>query len=82
MWVGGCGQDGRVLGHEVYLLHKYIKNISTCGMTVIEYLLNAGRRPQTSERMRKSPHNLVEQKKKEKQKSKKGIRTCLPGREL
>ena len=51
-------------------------------MTVIEYLLNAGRRPQTSERMRKSPHNLVEQKKKEKQKSKKGMRTCLPGREL
>ena len=51
-------------------------------MTVIEYLLNADRRPQTSERTRKSPHNLVEQKKKEKQKSKKGIGTCLPGREL
>ena len=59
--------------------HKYIKNISTCGMTVIDYLLNVGRRPQTSERTRKSPHNLVEQKKNEK-----GIRdgTCPPGREL
>ena len=26
--------------------HKYIKNISTCGTTPAEHLLNAGRRPQ------------------------------------
>ena len=36
--------------------HKYIKNTSTCGTTHTEYLLNAGRRPQTSQKARNSPH--------------------------
>ena len=48
--------------------HKYIKNTSTCLIILTEYLLNAGRRPQTSERARKSLHNWVGQKKKEREK--------------
>lgn len=45
--------------------HKYIKYTSTCWTVLTEYLLNAGGRPQTSERTRKSPHkhNRGEQKK-------------------
>ena len=35
--------------------HKYIKNISTCGTTATEHLLNTGRRPQTSKRQ-ENPH--------------------------
>ena len=35
--------------------HKYIKNTSMCGTTPTEHLLNAGRRPQTSQKARKSP---------------------------
>ena len=31
--------------------HKYIKNTSTCGATTTEHLLNAGRRPQTSQKL-------------------------------
>lgn len=44
--------------------HKYVKNTSTCGTILSEYLLNTGRRLHTSERTRKSPHkhNRVEQK--------------------
>ena len=30
--------------------HKYIKTTSTCGTTPTEHLLNAGRRPQTSQK--------------------------------
>ena len=30
--------------------HRYIKNTSTCGTTPTEHLLNAGRRPQTSQK--------------------------------
>ena len=30
--------------------HKYIRNTSTCGTTPTEHLLNAGRRPQTSQK--------------------------------
>ena len=58
--------------------HKYIKNTSTCGTVLTEHLLNAGRRPQTPKRARKSPHNWVGQKKKGKKKKRereKGIRT-------
>ena len=45
-------QDGRGLRHGGHLTpHKYIKNISTCGTAPIKHLLNAGRRPQTSQRM-------------------------------
>ena len=43
-------------------------------MILTEQLLNTGRRPQTSERTRKSPCYCVGQKKKKK-KRKKGIRT-------
>ena len=53
--------------------HKYIKNTSTCGTVPTEQLLNAGRGPQTSKKARKSPHNWVGQKKKEKKRDK-GIR--------
>ena len=48
----------------------YIKNTSTCGTTPKEHLLNAGRRPQISQKARKSPDTWVEQKKKEKTETK------------
>ena len=35
--------------------HKYIRNTSTCGTTPTEHLLNAGRRPQSSQKARNSP---------------------------
>ena len=57
---------------ELTSSHKYIKNTSTCGTLLTEHLLNAGRRPQTSERARKSPCNWVGQKKEEKLKREKG----------
>ena len=41
-------------------------NTSTCGTTPTEHLLNAGRRPQTSQKARNSPCTWVGQKKKEK----------------
>ena len=53
---------------ELTSSHKYIKNRPTHGMVLREHLLNAGRRPQTSERARKSPHNWVGQKKKDREK--------------
>ena len=64
--------------------HKYIKNTSTCGMILTEHLLNAGRRPQTSKRARKSPCNWVGQKKKEekRERERNRDRTCTPGRKL
>ena len=46
--------------------HRYIKNTPTRGTTPTEHLLNAGRRPQTSKKARKSPRNWVGQKKTEK----------------
>ena len=46
--------------------HKYIRNTSTCGTTPTEHLLNASKRPQTSQKARKSSHAWVGQKKKEK----------------
>ena len=51
-------------------LHKYIKNTSTSGTTAKEHLLNAGRRPQTSQKARNSPHTWVGQKKKGKTETK------------
>ena len=45
---------------------RHIKNTSICGMIHIENLLNVGIRPQNSDRARKSPHNWVGQKRKEK----------------
>ena len=64
-------QEGRGVGCGDHLPpHKYIKNTSTCGTTPTEHLLNAGRRPQTSQKARNSPHTWVGQKKKEKTETK------------
>ena len=51
--------------------HKYIRNTSTCERTPKGHLLNAGRRPQTSQKARNSPRTWVGQKKKEKTEMKK-----------
>ena len=49
-------QDGRGVRHGDHLPpHKYLKNTSTCGTTPMEHLLNAGRRPQTSQKQ-ETPH--------------------------
>ena len=50
--------------------HKYIRNTSARGTTPTEHLLNAGRRPQTSQKARNSPRAWVEQKKREKTETK------------
>ena len=50
--------------------HKYIRNTSTCGTAPTEHLLNAGRRPQTSQKARNSPSTWVGQNKKEKTETK------------
>ena len=50
--------------------HKYIRNTSTRGTPPIEHLLNAGRRPQTSQKARNSPRTWVGQKKKGKTETK------------
>ena len=52
---------------ELTFSHKYTKNTSTCGMILTEHLLKHGRRPQASERTRKSSCN-------NKKKNQKGIR--------
>ena len=60
-------QDGRGGRRGDHLpLHKYIRNIYTYGTIPTEHLLNAGRRPQTSQKARNSPRTWVGQKKKEK----------------
>ena len=53
-----------------FLPTKYIKNTSTCGTPPTQHLLNAGRRPQTSQKAKNSPHTWVEQKKKGKTETK------------
>ena len=64
-------QDGRGVRHGDHLPpHKYIRNISTCGTAPTEHLLNAGRRPQTSQNAGNSPRTWVGQKKKEKTETK------------
>ena len=74
-------QDGRRVRHGDHLpLHKYSRNTSTCGTAPTEHLLNAGRRPQTSQKARNSPHTWVGQKKK-KQRQKNRDGTCTSGRE-
>ena len=45
--------------------HKYIRNTSTRGTAPTEHPLNAGRRPQTSQKARNSPRTWLGQKKKE-----------------
>ena len=49
---------------------NYIKNTSTCGITPTEHLLNAGRRPQTSQKARNSPTYLGRAKEKRKSRHK------------
>ena len=64
-------QNGGGVRHGDHLPpHKYIRNTSTCGTTPTEHLLNAGRRPQTSQKARNSPTYLGRQKKKEKTETK------------
>ena len=77
-------QDGRRVRRGDHLpSHKYIRNTSTCGTTPTEHLLKAGRRPQTSQKARKSPLTWLGQKKKrKKQRQKNRDRTCTSGREL
>ena len=63
---GGDLQDGgRVRRGDHLAPHKYIRNTSTCGTAPTEHPLNAGRRPQTSQKARNSPRTWVRQKKKE-----------------
>ena len=50
--------------------HKYIINTYTCGTAHTEHLLNAGRRPQASQKARNSPRTWVGQKKKGKTETK------------
>ena len=64
-------QDGKGVRRADHLPpHKYIKNTSTCGTAPTEHLLNAGRRPQTSQKARSSARNWVGQKKKGKTETK------------
>ena len=64
-------QDGgRVRRRNHLPPHKYIRNTLTCGTTPTEHLLNAGRRPETSQKARNSPHTWVGQKIKEKTETK------------
>ena len=58
---------GRGVRHGDHLPpHRYIRNTSTCRTTPTEHLLNAGRRPQTSQKARNYPRTQVGQNKKEK----------------
>ena len=65
--MGGDLQDGGGVRCGDHLPpHKYVRNTSTCGTTPTEHLLNAGKRPQTSQKARNSPRTWVGQKKKKK----------------
>ena len=60
------GQDGgRVRRGDHLPSHRYSRNTSTHGTAPTEHTLNAGRRPQTSQKARNSPRTWVGQKKKE-----------------
>ena len=62
---GGLFKDGGGVRRGDHLpSHKYIKNTSTCGTTPTEHLLNAGRRPHTSQKARNSPRTWIGQKRK------------------
>ena len=63
---GRKGKKEKERGGDHLPPHKYIKNTSTCGTTPTEHLLNAGTRPQTSQKARDSPCTWIGQKKKEK----------------
>ena len=62
--------------------HKYIRNTYTCGTAPTEHLLNAGRRPQTSQKTRNSPRTWVGKRKKKNQRQKNRDGTCTSAREL
>ena len=65
------GEDrGRVRHGDHLPPHRYTRNTSTRGTAPIEHSLNAGRRPQTSQKARNSPRNWVGQNKKEKNRDK------------
>ena len=66
----GREDGGRIRSGDHLPSHKYIRNTSTCGTTPTEYPLNAGRRPQTSQKARNAPRTWVGQKKKEKTETK------------
>ena len=58
-------QDGKRVRRGDHLPpHKHIRNTSTCGTTPTENLLNAGRRPQTSQKARNTPTYLGRAKEK------------------
>ena len=60
------GQDGGKVRRGDHLAsHRYSRNTSTCGTAPTEHPQNAGRRRQTSQKARNSPHTWVGQKKKE-----------------
>ena len=67
---------------ELTSSHRYVQNTSICQTVCIEHLLNTGKRPQTSERARKPPHNRLGWKKRERERERSGDRTCAPEREL
>ena len=53
---GGVEENGgRVRRRDHLPPHRYIRNTSTRGTAPIEHPLNAGRRPQTSQKARNSP---------------------------
>ena len=65
------GEDARRVRRGDHLPpHRYIRNISTRGTAPIEYPLNAGKRPQTSQKARNSPRTWVGRKKKDKTETK------------
>ena len=58
-------QDGRRIRRGDHLPpQRYIRNTSTCGTTPTAHLLNAGRRPQTSNKGKKLPTYLGRAKEK------------------
>ena len=68
---GRRGEDGgRVRRGDHLPPDRYIRNTSTRGTALLEHPLNAGRRPQTSQKARNSPRTWVGQKKKEKTETK------------
>ena len=73
---------GRVRCRHHLPPHRYIRNTFTRGTAPIEHPLNAGRRPQTSQKARNSPRTWVGQKKKEKTETKNRDGICTSGREL
>ena len=79
MYRGDLQDGGGVRRGDHLPPHRYIRNTSTRGTTPTEHLLNAGRRTQTSQKVRNSPHTWVGQKKKQRQKNRDG--TCTSGRE-